>query len=259
MKKKIIASAVLLGIIVAPFANGEVVRERRTPIPHQQPTYSPQQPGVHLSPQEIKEMQRRQEQQAALQRQEFEEQRRQKEQESLEARQKLHDKEGFYYGGKFAMGSGKVERRWESLWGDYTASSSCFLFGGIGMVGYRVSPWVRFELEGGGYSSSTRSETSWLRLLTCTGQSYVDIPVGNDSLWRPYVNAGIGIEDLGLSGGSSTYGCYNLGFGIGYAMTGHTILDISYRYRNALTSPTGYYTVHLRGSRELITGIRYMF
>jgi len=214
-------------------------------------------------------VQRRQEQQAALQRQEseerkreFEERKRQKELENLEARQKLHDKEGFYYGGKFAMGSGKLEQ----IIGGTHIKSPCSLFGGIGTVGYRVSPWVRFEFEGGGYSSSTGAGYGGLRLLTCTGQFYVDIPMGGDSLWRPYVNAGIGVEELVWSGGNSnSYGCYNWGFGIAYAMTKHTILDISYRYRDALEDiemggrGLRSYNLRLRDSHELITGIRYVF
>jgi len=267
MKKKIIAFAFvfLLGIVMLPFANGEQVRPRRTPISHQQPEFSqgvyPSSPQGNLSPQEIKEMQRQQEMHETQQRQEFEELKRQEfeelkrwqNQKDLEARQKLHDEEGGYYGGKFVVGSCRIEQ----LDGVQTYAHNTLLLGGIGMLGYRANPWVSLELEGGFYTGQDAYSFAYRNILTCMGQFYVDVPIGSDSLWKPYINVGIGGVVWGDDFVNST-GYYSMGLGVGYAMTKNTILDISFRYRDTLkrSDEVG---IHFLKSYELITGMRYMF
>ena len=104
MKRKIIATTVLLGIAMTPFANGEVVRPR-DPKFQQQSVYLL--PGLSetitqrtYSPEELEKMKWQQAALEAQRRQEFEEQKRRQELENMEARKKLNDKEGLYSGGK---------------------------------------------------------------------------------------------------------------------------------------------------------------
>ena len=99
------------------------------------------------------------------------------------------------------------------------------------------------------------------------GQVYVDIPLGDNTLWRPYVNAGIGTQNhLSSSGYVLNENRYNVGLGIAYAMTKDTILDIAYRHKDTLSRSnkdtfgrSDYSYIRFLDSKELLMGIRYTF
>ena len=240
MKMKLIAHIFALGIMTAPFADAEQVRPRQMPMPTiLPPTYTLE---------EIEKIRKQQDEQEKQQRQKFEEQKKREEQENLEARQKLNDKEGLYYSGKFAVGTANIWRRY--------GQKREPLFGGIGALGYRINPWIRFELEGGFYYTRVY-EGFW----TIAGQAYIDIPLGDNLLWRPYVNAGIGMQKYLSSfyyDAPDSENRYNVGLGIAYAMTKDTILDIAYRHKDTLGRSDNRY-IRFLDSKELMVGIRHAF
>ena len=275
MKNGIIAYAILLGVAMASFSNGEVVRERRMPIiPHQQPDY-PQQ-GLPLqpsySPEEIKKMQRQQKElqrRQETQQKEREERQRQQELENWEAKRNLNDRVGFYYGGKFVMGSAKIKESstgwgWTGWgWQDYTEGKETRvpLFGGVGTLGYRVNPLLRLELEGGFYACATGDYFHDYYYWICAGQLYADIPIKDAPLVKPYFNVGIGLQrDYWVQVVHGSVTSYNIGFGVAHTMTRNTLFDLSYRYRDTLKKPdTNKVGIYFQGSHEFLTGIRYMF
>ena len=254
MKKKIIASTVLLGIAMAPFMNGEVVRERRMPIPHQQPEALKREAlQLHYSLEQTAEMGKQQasrEEQKRLEgerRQRLERQRK----ENLEARQKLHDKEGFYYSSKFVIGSCSIkEKRANGTIG----SENSTIFGATGALGYRFFPALRLELEGGTYTTYRHNIDG--SHTTCMGQVYVDI-FPFESVWKPYVYTGIGVRKI--NDRDKPEECYNVGFGVAYAMTSSSILDISFRWRGGTPERYDNNTVYVTNSREFTMGFQFMF
>ena len=140
-------------------------------------------------------------------------------------------------------------------------------------VGYKINPWFRFELEGGGFlphylGGGQAAETT---IVTGMGQLYVDFPISNIPM-KPYLNLGAGFlcydgrldsdgRDL-----SVTMGYDSLGIGLTYSFSEQLTLDASYRYavtgRSSVTWDEGgkpyRQTLSLVTSTVLV-GVRYIF
>lgn len=106
-------------------------------------------------------------------------------------------------------------------------------------------------------------------IFSIMANGYIDF--ANDTALTPFITAGLGFArvDVGrittplapgvwLSGGRDTVFAYNLGAGVGFAVTEQVTIDFKYRYF-ATEGPKIVNTEIDVGSHNLYAGIRYSF
>ena len=150
-------------------------------------------------------------------------------------------------------------------------------FAGTVAMGFRFNPNIRFEAEFGyqqndldrmkyGWESVTLEGETWSNSLLVNG--YIDF--FNNSPITPFVTAGVGgayveVNDLKFPGewgpgydGDDTVFAWQVGAGIGYALTPQLTLDIKYRYF-ATADPEFDGTEVEYASHNIYAGIRLNF